>query len=154
MTLTAGNDVPGVRAAQAPDRPPQAWLRESIGWLALEATRLTYERQPQLWKLGEYGRARTIEDFTHHLNAVVPADEARWRSHLRYSVTLFDLRGFPQHWLSDAFATLDGVLESALPPEVTAAARGLLAAAPRMMTEIADAHGIDLHAPTRYDELR
>lgn len=154
MSAAAARDVAGSTSPHAPERRPEVWLRESIGWLALEATRETYEAQPALWELGEHGRARTIEDFAHHLNAVAPGEVGHWRAHLRYTVTLFDQRGFPQHWLTDAFSTLDRVLAAALPEAVTARARELLALAPSLMDEIAEDEGIDLAKPTRYDTLR
>ena len=47
----------------ADDRDPRIVLRESVGTLALAATNRLYAEQPELWKLGEHGRARTLEDF-------------------------------------------------------------------------------------------
>jgi hypothetical protein len=144
-------DVPGARDPQAPERPASAWLLESVGWLSLEATRRSYEADPGLWRLGEYGRARTIEDYGHHLRAVVHADERTWHDYVRYCMTLFDARGFPQRWLTEAFATLSAILAEALPEHLTADVRRLLDDAPRLMAELAAETGIDLARPTRYD---
>lgn len=150
MTAPLATKIAGLGDPGAPPRAPHAWLRESIGWVALLATNRTYAAEPGLWRLGEQGRARTIEDFTHHLRAVLGGD-AHWRKHLDYSVRLFDARGFPQRWLIDAFATLCDVLAEAFPPEDVAVVDARLAAAPILLAELAAEAGIDLHRSTAYD---
>ena len=141
----AGTDDPA-----APQRDDATWLLESKDWLALMATTRTYAEHPGLWRLGEEGRARTVEDFTHHLRAAV-AGELQWREHLRYSLALFDARGFPQRWLRDAFPTLSAVLAEAFGDEIGADVRERLDAAAALLVELADEAGIDLDRPTRYD---
>ena len=123
-----------------------------MGWLALLATRRTYVADPGLWRLGEQGRARTIEDFTHHLRSALGGD-AHWRSHLDYSMRLFDARGFPQRWLLDAFVTLQEVLADSFPAEVTEVVRRRLEDAPALLAELAETADIDLARPTRYDSV-
>lgn len=145
-----GVRLTGLDHGAAPERPARAWLSESTGWLALLATRETYDAQPQLWELGEYGRARTIEDFTHHLRAAIDGGRA-WRAHLQYCVTLFSQRGFPGRWLTDAFVTLDEVLERELPADVTEGVRAVLRTGEPLLRVLAEEAGVDLDLPTRYD---
>lgn len=96
------------------DREPRDILREAIGHLAFVATERLYAEQPDLWRLGENGRARTLEDFTHHLRALAPLSVDHLRRHVDYSRSLFDQRGFPQQWLTDAWRILEGVLRDEL----------------------------------------
>lgn len=140
-----GGDVPGT-----PPRPPRAWLAESVSLIALLATRDTYAAQPRLWELGENGRARTIEDFGHHLRAAI-GTARQWRDHLDYCISLFSQRGFPLRWLTEAFVTLDRVLGETLPADVVADVRERLVAAPAEVARLAQEHGIAVDAPTRYD---
>lgn len=151
MSGDLGHRIAGTDDAAAPQRDDGVWLLESIGWLALMATTRTYADQPGLWRLGEDGRARTVEDFTHHLRAAV-AGELQWREHLRYSLSLFEARGFPHRWLRDAFPTLSKVIAEAFGDGIGADVRARLDAAPALLEELAVDAGIDLDRPTRYDE--
>lgn len=145
-----GVSITGLATPGTPDRPASAWLSESLSFLALVATRDTYAAQPRLWELGEYGRARTIEDFEHHLRAAMTSDR-QWDEHLAYCVSLFAQRGFPLRWLTDAFATLARVLAENLPDDVVAEIRRRLAAGPAIVNRLAEQRGLDPTAPTRYD---
>lgn len=108
------------------ERDPRTVLAESIGYLALVATRRLYDEQPQLWDLGEHGRARTLEDFTHHLKALSPLDESILRHHVDYCRQLFADRDLPLRWLEDAWRVLHEVLGDELPPDAHRPARELL----------------------------
>ena len=145
-----GVQVTGFGAPGTPERPAAAWLAESRGFLALLATRDTYIAQPALWELGEYGRARTLEDFTHHLHAA-GGTQQQWDHYLAYCLSLFDQRGFPFRWLTDAFATLARLLAENLPESVAGDMRARLAAAPAALAALAAKRGIDLGRTTRYD---
>ena len=112
----------------ADERDPRTVLAESVGYLALVATRRLYDEQPSLWNLGENGRARTLEDFTHHLKALAGLDEVTFRSHVDYCRRLFADRNLPLRWLDDAWRTLAAVLPDELPPDVARPAVGLLQA--------------------------
>jgi hypothetical protein len=109
-----------------PARDPAVVLREAIGHLAFVATRAHYAEQPDLWALGEHGRARTLEDYTHHFRHLAPLREELWAAHLRYCEELFSRRGFPQAWLTDAWRIMGDVLTAELPAEVAEPARALL----------------------------
>lgn len=150
MSPRLGDQVSGLSAPGTPARPAHALLDETLPLVALLATRDTYLAQPSLWELGEQGRARTMEDFGHHLRAARSSDRL-WRSHVAYCLELFDARGFPQRWLTDAFATLSRVLAENLPDDVTAEARGRLDAGAALLHELAEERGIDLQRPTRYE---
>ena len=150
MTDGLGWRVAGIGDADVPPRTPHDWLDESLQALALLATRRTYQREPALWRLGEHGRARTVEDFTHHLRAGL-GSESLWRKHVGYSLELFDARGFPQRWLLEAFATLRDVVVESFPAEVTRDVVERLEAAPDLIAQLATARGIDLRRPTTYD---
>lgn len=152
MSGVLAQRLAGFDDADAPERAEDAWIRESVPWLSLMAARDTYAEQPELWRLGEEGRARTIEDFSHHLRAAL-AGELLWREHLQYSLTLFDSRGFPQRWLRDAFATLSDVLREAFGETFAAAVRARLDAAPGLLEALAADLGVDLDRPTRYDGM-
>ena len=108
------------------DREPRTVLAESIGYLALVATRRLYDEQPELWDLGEHGRARTLEDFTHHLKALATLDETTFRTHVDYCERLFRERNLPHRWLEDAWRTIDAVLGDELPPAAHEPARRIL----------------------------
>lgn len=97
--------------------------------LALLATRGLYEEQPDLWQMGEHGRARTLEDFAHHFRALEPLDERAFRGHVRYCTDLFAARGFPQRWLDDAWRWMAAVLQQELPPAIAEPALAILATA-------------------------
>jgi len=112
-------------------REPTAVLAEAIGYLAFTATRRLYEEQPELWELGEHGRARTLEDFTHHLRMLAGLSPAIFATHVAYCDGLWAARNFPRRWLDDAWRILDGVLRDELPPYVHEPARDLLRAATR-----------------------
>ena len=150
MTGDLARRIAGVDDPAAPPRDDAVWLLESMGWLALTATSRTYAEQPGLWRLGEEGRARTAEDFRHHLRAAVAGD-LQWREHLRYSLALFDARGFPQRWLREALPTLSAVLAEAFGDEIGSGVRARLDAAPALLEELAAEADIDLDRPTRYD---
>ena len=109
-----------------PDRDPRTVLGESLGYLALVATRRLYDVQPSLWDLGEHGRARTLEDFTHHLKALASLDETTFRNHVDYCRRLFTERNLPLRWLDDAWRTIDAVVTDELPPSINAPALDLL----------------------------
>ena len=109
-----------------PERDPRTVLTESIGFLALVATRRLYDEQPQLWDLGEHGRARTVEDFTHHLKALATLDERSFRTHVEYCERLFRDRNLPLRWLDDAWRVMSSVLVDELPPSVHEPARHIL----------------------------
>lgn len=147
---SVGACITGLNVPGTPDRPPAAWLDEARSFLALLATRDTYAAQPRLWELGEFGRARTIEDFEHHLRAARGTDR-QWHDYLVYCVELFAGRGFPLRWLTDALATLAGVMGENLPDEVTAGVRRRLTDSVDLVAQIAAERSIDLNAPTRYD---
>jgi hypothetical protein len=97
------------------ERDPRVVLQESIGLLALVATRRLYDEQPDLWRMGEDGRARTLEDFTHHLRALSSLSEDTFRRHVDYCLDLFARRNFPKQWLDDAWRTIAGVLRDEVP---------------------------------------
>lgn len=150
MSGALAKRLTGIGEDDAPDRADTAWLSESVGWLALMATRDTYRADPWLWRLGEDGRARTTEDFTHHLRAALAGD-LQWREHVRYSLTLFDARGFPQRWLTDAFVTLSDVVAEGFGESVGQDVRTRLDAGPALLVQLAADAGIDVHRTTRYD---
>ena len=110
------------------ERDPRTVLAESIGYLALVATRRLYDEQPTLWDLGEHGRARTLEDFTHHLKSLAALDEATFRQHVEYCHRLFVDRQLPLRWLEDAWGTMAAVLTDELPARVATPAVELLRA--------------------------
>lgn len=145
-----GAEITGLGAPSTPARPPAAWLDECRSVIALLATRDTYAEQPELWELGEHGRARTIEDFEHHLRAARGTDR-QWREYVAYCLELFDARGFPFRWLTDAFATLSRVLAEHFPADITGEVRANLDAGPALLAELAEERDIDLGRPTRYD---
>ena len=145
-----GVSITGLATPGTPPRSPSAWLSESLSFLALLATRDTYAAQPRLWELGEHGRARTIEDFEHHLRAAMTSDR-QWDDHLAYCVSLFAQRGFPLRWLTDAFATLERVLAENLPADIVAEIRRRLAGGAAIVNRLAAERGLDPAGPTRYD---
>jgi hypothetical protein len=108
------------------DRDPRVVLGESVGALALVATNRLYAEQPGLWKLGEHGRARTLEDFTHHLRQLSGLSADVFAGHVDYCNRLWASRGFPQQWLVDAWRILAEVLRDELPPTVHEPALALL----------------------------
>lgn len=95
--------------------------------LSILATRGLYEEQPDLWKLGEHGRARTLEDFNHHFRALQPLHAAAFRAHVEYCTELFRARGFPQRWLDDAWRWMALVIERELPASAAEPVLGVLA---------------------------
>ena len=100
------------------EREPRKVLSEMAPVLSVLATRALYEEQPELWKLGERGRSRTVEDFHHHFMALRSLDAAVFRSHVQYCEALFAARGFPQKWLDDAWSWMAVVMERELPETV------------------------------------
>lgn len=149
-TSSIGIEATGLAEPTTPERAPEAWLDECRPVIALLATRDTYAAQPSLWKLGEYGRARTIEDFEHHLRAAA-GSEAQWRAHVAYCLELFTARGFPFRWLTDAFGTLSRLLGEQLPDPLTADVRRNLDAGADVLAELAEQRDVDLQRSTRYD---
>lgn len=103
-------------------------LHEALGHLALLATRRLYDEQPDLWKLGEHGRARTLEDFTHHLRALSTLSEDTFRRHVDYCLDLFASRNFPKRWLDDAWRVMATVLRDEMPRPVSEPATAVLRA--------------------------
>jgi len=100
------------------DRPPVLLLSEAAPMLAFKATDALYEEQPELWKIGERGRARTLEDFGHHFQALASLDATVFADHVAYCRALFQNRGFPFKWLDDAWRVMADTLQRELPPEV------------------------------------
>jgi hypothetical protein len=103
----------------APPRDPADVLEENAGFLAALATRAVYEEQPDLWRFGEAGRARTQEDFVHHFRALATMDEVVFEAHVRYCEGLFSVRDYPLTWLQDAWRHMAAVVTAEL-PEATA----------------------------------
>ena len=89
--------------------------------LAFLATERLYERQPQLWDLGERGRSRTLEDFGHHFRALAAGPDP-FRSHVEYCYELFAARGFPLRWLDDAWGIMSAICEDNFDQSILAAA--------------------------------
>lgn len=108
------------------DRDPRIVLREAVGALALVATNRLYDEQPELWNLGEHGRARTLEDFTHHLRLLSGLSAEVFAGHVDHCNRLWASRGFPPKWLDDAWRILDEVLRNELPASVQEPAVALL----------------------------
>ncbi|MDB5067686.1 MAG: hypothetical protein JWM18_4120 [Chloroflexi bacterium] len=107
-------------------------LDERAPALALAARQLLYEEQPELSKLGENGRERTLEDFVHHFRALASMDTTIFAAHVRYCEALFALRQFPQHWLTDAWRFMETTMARDMPShagEVTSVLRAGVAAA-------------------------
>jgi hypothetical protein len=102
------------------DDPRDPVLDETAPALALICTRLVYEEQPELWRLGENGRERTIEDFRHHLRALASMDVDVVAAHVRYCEGLFRERGFPERWLTDAWRIIETTLHRELPAHAEA----------------------------------
>jgi hypothetical protein len=101
-------------------------LREAVGHLAYLATERHYREQPELWELGEHGRARTLEDYTHHFRHLAPLDERVWRHHRAYCYELFEQRGFPRRWLDDAWRIMRATLREHVDAAAGAPALSLL----------------------------
>ena len=104
-----------------PQRSPGVVLGERSQHLAFLATERTYERQPELWEMGEYGRARTLEDFGHHFRALAHGPSA-FEAHVRYCYDLFSKRGFPLRWLDDAWLTMKEICTEELEGETLSTA--------------------------------
>lgn len=104
-----------------PSRIPKVILAERAEHLAFLATERTYEREPELWEMGEHGRARTLEDFGHHFRALAQGPAA-FSTHIRYCYDLFSKRGFPLRWLDDAWKTMHEVCHDELEGDVLVAA--------------------------------
>lgn len=100
------------------ERPPALVLSEAAPALAFQSTNALYDEQPQLWKMGERGRVRTLEDFGHHFQALAALDAAVFADHVAYSRALFQNRGFPLKWLDDAWRIMADTLGRELPPAV------------------------------------
>ena len=109
-----------------PDREPSAVLSEAAPLLAYRATAALYDEQPDLWRLGERGRARTLEDFGRHLEALATLDTDLFREYVNYCVGLFTSHGFPQSWLVDAWRIMARTIEREMPADVSARALDVL----------------------------
>lgn len=84
------------------ERPVNTVLAEAAAHLAFLATEALYAEQPELWERGEHGRFHTMNDFILHFRAVSTGEEG-FAAHVEYSRELFDDKGFPQQWLTDAW---------------------------------------------------
>ena len=91
-----------------------------MGLLAALATRAVYQEQPDLWRFGEAGRARTLEDFVHHFRALATMDEVVFEAHVRYCEGLLSVRRFPFTWLQDAWRHMAVVVTAELPEAAAA----------------------------------
>ena len=98
--------------------------------LAVLAARGLYEEQPELWRLGESGRARTIEDFNHHFRALQSLNAAAFAAHVAYCENLFAARGFPKQWLDDAWRWMRTVIRRELPTPCAVATLAVMDAVP------------------------
>jgi hypothetical protein len=114
------------RGLSVPARDPADILEESAGLLAALATRAVYEEQPDLWRFGEAGRARTQEDFVHHFRTLATMDEVVFEAHVRYCEGLFSVRGYPLTWLQDAWRHMAAVVTAELPEAAAAPVMRLL----------------------------
>lgn len=95
--------------------------------LAELAAQHLYIEQPQLERMGANGRAHTVEDFGHHLRALSSLDVERFTDYVSYCIGLFDARGFPQAWLTDAWRHMETVLRDELPADLAQPAVAVLA---------------------------
>jgi len=102
-----------------PVRDPCDVLGEAVGLLALAATRRLYEEQPQLWELGESGRARVLEDFSHHFRALALLDAGLFEAHVAWCRGLFTTRGFPTRWLDWSWPIMEEVVAVEMPAPVS-----------------------------------
>jgi hypothetical protein len=102
----------------AVDRPPTVVLSEAAPMLAFKATAALYEQQPDLWRMGERGRARTLEDFGRHFEALANMDRDLFAAHVAYCQNLFANLGFPAAWLTDAWRVMADTVQRELPPAV------------------------------------
>ncbi|MEO9006254.1 MAG: hypothetical protein ABI401_03945 [Candidatus Dormibacter sp.] len=96
--------------------------------LAYRATEALYAEQPDLWRMGERGRARTLEDFGRHFEALTTLDTGLFREYVTYCMGLFSSHGFPQAWLVDAWRIMGTTIERELPATVSTPALGVLRA--------------------------
>lgn len=101
------------------ERSPHVVLTEVAAHLAYLATEALYEARPDLWDLGEKGRFHTLDDFTMHFRAVAEGEEA-FRTHVEYTIRLFEDRGFPRDWLDDAWRFMRLVADRELDGDVHA----------------------------------
>ena len=112
--------------SREPQRPPGVILAERAEHLAFLATEQTYVRQPELWEMGEHGRARTLEDFGHHFRAMARGTAA-FQAHIEYCEKLFTSRNFPLRWLDDAWQTMGEICSAELGGEAFETAMDTLA---------------------------
>jgi hypothetical protein len=112
----------------ASDRAATTVMAEAAPMLAFNATAALYEEQPELWSMGERGRAKTLEDFGRHFESLASLDPDLFTAHVRYCETLFDNHGFPRRWLTDAWRIMAEVIRRDLPPPVAAHAVSVLKA--------------------------
>eukprot|EP00026_Physarum_polycephalum_P020553 Phypoly_transcript_23206.p1 GENE.Phypoly_transcript_23206~~Phypoly_transcript_23206.p1 ORF type:complete len:146 (+),score=18.13 Phypoly_transcript_23206:112-549(+) len=109
-------------------------IKEAVHYLAYLATVDHYHVQPTLWKMGEWGRARTLEDYTHHFVALSSLDTGVWKSHLSWCEGFWDSRKYPHEWLTDGWAIMREVITNNLHPAVAQKANGMLDMIPELTT--------------------
>ena len=97
--------------------------------LAFKATAALYDEQPVLWKMGEGGRVRTLEDFGRHFESLASLDRELFAAYVRYCETLFDHHGFPRRWLADAWRIMGTVVRDQLPRSLADQATAILESA-------------------------
>lgn len=114
---------------KAEERPGRVVLSEAAGMLAFRATEALFDEQPDLWKMGEGGRARTLEDFGRHFESLATLDRELFSAYVRYCETLFDNHGFPRRWLTDAWRIMGAVMRDQLPRSLADQATAILASA-------------------------
>lgn len=102
-------------------------LEEAAGHLTFLATEAIYAEQPALWKRGKHGRFHTHNDFVLHFEALAQGPQA-FPNHMSYTRRLFDDRGFPAHWVTDALRIMGEICEANLEPDVATAALDAIAA--------------------------
>ncbi|HSO93068.1 MAG TPA: hypothetical protein VLS53_01180 [Candidatus Dormibacteraeota bacterium] len=110
-------------------------LTEAVAALAYRATNTLYEEKPDLWRMGERGRARTLEDFGHHFEALATMDRDLFAAHVAYCEKLFANHGFPAAWLTDAWRVMADTVQRELPPTVADQAIQIIRAGPTEQTE-------------------
>jgi len=111
---------------QDENRNPSVVLKEAVHALALAATQQHYKNQPALWKMGEWGRARTLEDYAHHFTTHSTLDVETWKGYLKWCEEFWDKRGYPHVWLTDGWAIMRQVLQEKMHPEVAKKAIAIL----------------------------
>lgn len=111
-----------------PARDPLDVLEEAAGHLAFLATETIYAEQPMLWARGKHGRFHTHNDFVLHFEALAQGPQA-FANHIAYTRRLFNDRGFPAQWVTDALRIMADTCTANLAPEVANIAREAIEAA-------------------------